>query len=51
MFRIPILFFICLLWVQNLKIYEENKQSYKGGLGGGMNWEIGTDVFKPLFIK
>ena len=24
---------------------------YPGGRGGGMNWEIGTDVYIPLSIK
>ena len=42
-----------LLSTKQKQSHRCRKQSYgyQGGKGGGINWEIGTDIYTLLYIK
>ena len=40
-------------YLQNKSIHRYRKQiyAYQGGKWGGINWEVGIDIYIPLYIK
>ena len=40
-------------YLQNINSHRSRKQhyGYQGGKEGGINWEVGTDIYTLLYIK